>query len=265
MTLSIIILAYNSKNLLKYCLKSIKEADLSIDHEIIAADSASTDSTAEMMREKYPEIKLIIAPRNRGYAAGNNFGIRASSGEYVMILNPDIVVKKGEIEKMIKFMAEHAEIGMLGPKLINVDGSLQYSCRRFPKWWTPLARRTIFGKTKKGLREIQRFLMHDYDHQEGREVDWLFGAALLVRRQALEEAGLLDERFFMYFEDTDWCRRFWQKGWKVYYFPGAEFIHYYRQESAEKLISKINLAHVASWWKYLWKWKFFCIDLRKML
>ena len=255
MKLSIVILAYNSQNLLKYCLKSIKEADLSIEHEIIVVDNASKDDIAKMMQKEHPEIKFIKARKNRGYAAGNNLGLKKATGDYMLILNPDIIVKKDELEKMINFMEKHPQIGMLGPKLINVDGSLQYSCRRFPKWWTPIARRSIFGKTKRGKQEVQRLLMHDYDHREGREVGWLFGAALLMRGKALDEIGLLDEKFFMYFEDIDWCRRFWQKKWKVYYFPQSELTHYYMHESAQKIMSKINLVHIASWWKYLWKWR----------
>ena len=261
MDLSIIILNYKSRELVRQCLAKIRELNLALAYEIIVVDNASSDGCLEMVEKNFPGVIAIQTGENQGYAAGNNLGIRAASGGYILILNPDIVVLPDSIEKMLRFMEEHPECGLCGPQLLNPDGTVQSSCRRFPSLLIPLCRRTALGKFPFARRKIQSYLMGDWDHKTTRTVDWMLGACLLARRSAMEQAGPLDERFFLYFEDVDWCRRFWQSGHKVYYLSDAKMIHYHRQLSADKkglksLASKTVRIHLASALKYFWKYRF---------
>ncbi|MCK4968462.1 MAG: glycosyltransferase family 2 protein, partial [Candidatus Aenigmarchaeota archaeon] len=149
MLLSIIILNYKSKGLLKQCLKGILLLHLSFQYEIIVVDNASNDHCNKMIKEEFSQVKIILASFNRGYAAGNNLGMKIAQGKYVLILNPDIAVLKNSIEQLIKFMEQHSTAGMVGPKLINPNGSRQFSCFRFPRWYTPILRRTLLGRLPK--------------------------------------------------------------------------------------------------------------------
>ena len=280
MDLSIIILNYKQKGLVKQCLKGIISAQPQLDYELIVVDNNSGDGSLAMVKEmfkpktskfehqpklpianplKIPPIKTVQAKGNDGFAVGNNLGIKQASGSYIMIINPDVAVVPQALEKMVAFMNENQDVGMIGPKLINPDGSVQYSCRRFPRFLTPLYRRTFFGKLSFGKAAVGDYLMKDFDHEKNKEVDWLFGACLLIRKSVLDSVGLLDERFFMYFEDLDLCRRFWQTGHKVKYYPSVEMVHYHQRLSAEKggvlgIFSKGGRIHVASGIKYFAKY-----------
>jgi GT2 family glycosyltransferase len=162
---------------------------------------------------------------------------------------------------MVEYLADHKDIWMLGPQLLNFNGTIQESCFRFHKISTILLRRTFLGKTRWGQKELARFLMKDFDRQSAREIDWILGAALMVKRQALERVGLMDEQFFLYFEDTDWCRRFWKKGLKVVYFPEARMHHYHGRFSKKTsglmdlFVNKYTWIHIFSAIKYFWKYR----------
>ena len=263
MDLSLIIVNYNQKELLKECLKNIEEIKLKLDNEIIVIDNASTDKSQNFLSKlkiQNQRIKIILNQKNVGFAKAVNLGIKNSVGEYILILNPDVVVLPGSIERMVDFMKQNPKCGLCGPKLINPDGSVQDSCRRFPKWYTPLIRRTFLKRLPFGKRHNDWYLMKDFDHQKDLEVDWLMGAVLLVRRKALEKTGLMDERYFLYFEDTDWCRIFWQNGYKVYYLAEVKMYHYHQRLSAssgffKNLFSKYSWIHLMSAIKYFWKWR----------
>src|SRR3989338_2974243 len=255
MDLSIIILNYKQKGLLKQCLKGIVMAKPELTYEIIVIDNHSEDGSLAMVETMFlpeaetntsqpmlpiakplviPPIKTIAALANDGFAAGNNLGIKAAKGKYLMILNPDIALVPGTLEKMIVYLEENSKVGVLGPKLINPDGNVQDSCRRFPSLLTPLYRRTVFGKFPISKNPISHYLMKDFNHNQIIEVDWLFGACLLFRKSVLAKIGLFDERFFMYFEDLDICRRIWKAGYQVIYFPLVELVHYHHRLSAER-------------------------------
>jgi len=257
--LSIVILNYKTQKLVKYCIWGIKKLKLPLKYEIIVIDNNSDDGCAEMIKKNFIDVKFIQADENRGYAAGNNLGIKKAQGKYLLILNPDIAFLGKAIEKMYEFMENHPEIGILGPKLLNADYTLQYSCGIFPDWHLPFYRRTFLGKTKNGQAWLKKYLMMEWNHQENREIDWVFGACLMVRKKALDKIGLLDERFFLYLEDTDWCRRFWENNYKVVYFAKAEVIHYHQRSSAENLglrglLSRPGRIHLASFFKYYFKY-----------
>jgi len=259
MDLSIIILNYKTRGLLKECLKGIKMVQPKLDYEIIVVDNASGDGTAQMMQENFPEIKFIASDKNLGYAKGNNLGIKVASGRYVMIMNPDIIVFSDVLEKLVQFLDTRQDVGIVGPKLLNPDKSLQYSCYRFPDFWEPVYRRTPLGRFDFAKKKLDNYLMKDFDHNARREVDWLLGGCLLIRKKALDDVGFLDERYFAYFDDVDLCRSMWEKKWKVVYDPEISVIHFHRRESAEghwlgAIFKKVTRIHLASWLKYFKKW-----------
>jgi GT2 family glycosyltransferase len=259
MDLSIIILDYKSKGLVRQCVKTIRLFAPKHSHEIIVVDNASGQGTGEMIRREFPEVTMIDVPRNLGYAAGNNLGIARARGRYILILNPDITVRPGAIDALIEYMDAQTDIGVLGPRLVHPDGSLDVSCYRFPDPLIPAYRRTPLGRLPAGRRALDRYLMNDFDHARTSDVDWLLGAVLMVRREALAKVGPLDDRYFLYFEDTDWCRRFWEAGYRVVYFAGVEMVHYHERLSAKGnwvtgLFRKATRIHIASAVKYFRKW-----------
>lgn len=260
MDLSIVILNYKTCGLLKECLKGIKMVQPKINYEIIVVDNGSGDGTPAMMAEYFPDIQFVEAGQNLGYAKGNNLGIKRAKGRYVMIMNPDIVIFENVLEELVEFMDSHPDVGIVGPKLLNPDKTLQYSCYHFPSFWTPLYRRTPLGKLPWTKEAVNRFLMKDWDHSEVCEVDWLLGGCLLIRVKALVQAGLLDERYFAYFDDVDLCRTMWKLGWKVVYNPKVSVVHFHRRESADvrwwaSILNRTARIHIVSWLKYFWKWR----------
>ncbi len=250
---SIVILNYKRAGLVKQCIKGIVKL-AAVPYEIIVVDNNSQDDIEKVVDQFY-QVRLIKAKKNRGFAAGNNLGIKQAQGEFIMIINPDIAVLEGSIEAMVQFLEQHPEAGMVVPQLLNPDGSIQMSVMRFPTLLIPLYRRTWLERTKKGQSKLDWYLLREWDHQSIREIEWALGACMMVRRQALNEVGLMDERYFLYVEDTDWCRRFWQQGWKIYYLPSAKMVHYHARESAGKFLSKLNIVHLISWFKYFWKFR----------
>src|SRR3989344_1529292 len=260
MDLSIIILNYKSRGLLKECLRGIMWARPQLSLGIIVVDNASGDGTPEMVRREFPDVRLIESDRNRGYAGGNNLGIRAATGRYAMIMNPDIIVNEGSLEGLVAHLDAHPEIGLIAPKLTNPDRSLQYSCYRFPTLGIPFYRRTPIGRLPFARRAEAHYLMTDADRSAPLEVDWLLGGAVVARREALERVGLLDERFFLYFDDVDWSRRVWEAGWKVVYLPSVSMVHFHQRASAEArwwaiMGSKTGRIHLLSAAKYFSKYR----------
>lgn len=261
MDLSIIILNYKSLGLTKQCLRGIKSSRVNLAHEIIVVDNCSRDNSVENLKQEFPaDIKIIDLSQNRGYAAGNNAGINQSEGRYILILNPDVTVFPGVLEKLVQFMDQNPAIGMAGPKLINPNATIQNSCYRFPAWYTPILRRSPLGKLSWAKKHLNQYLMRDFDHKSSRPVDWLLGACLIIRRQALNAVGLLDEEYFLYIEDTDWCRRFWENNWPVYYLANIELVHYHKRESANNsgigsVLSYPTRIHLKSFVHYLKKFK----------
>lgn len=259
MDVSIVILNYKSKGLVAQCIKTIRMHEPECSHEIIVVDNGSADGIGAMLESRFPDVRFIASDRNLGYAAGNNLGIRAANGKYVLIMNPDITVRPGAIDAMVRFMNQNRDVGVCGPKLLKPNGKVDESCYRFHKVSTPVYRRTPLGRTAVGRRETDRYIMNDFDRNQTRDVDWLLGAVLMARRGALEQVGLFDERYFLYFEDTDWCRRFWSAGWRVVYFTDAVMVHCHERASAKSplLATPFNRAarlHIKSCFYYFRKW-----------
>jgi len=261
MKLSIIIVNYNTGALTKACVESILAQENMKETEIIIVDNNSSDESIPFLGSDFPEVRLITNDENIGLAGGVNIGLKEATGEYCLILNPDIIVLPNAIKALKTFMDENPKVGMSGGKLLSPNGMLQYSCYRFYRLSTILYRRSWFGRTRAGKREIARFLMKDFDHQSVQDVDWLMGACLMVRAAALKKVGGMDERFFLYFEDLDWCRRFWEKGYRVTYVPHAQFSHYHQRSSKQSsflglIFNQAARHHLLSAAKYFWKYGF---------
>lgn len=259
--LSILIINYKTPSLLGHCIKSIYKNEPKLDYEIIVVDNASGDESVEIMRDDFPQVELITNKQNLGFPKAVNQGIRKSKGKYILILNPDITALPGSIDKMFNFLEKNKSIAVLAPKLINPNGSIQYSCFSiFPTPQIVLYRRTPLGKSPQASEIIDNFRMAEWDHLCGIEVAWVLGSCMMIRREAIDQIGLMDERFFMYMEDVDWCRRFWESSWRVYYYPEAELVHYYQRSSATEsglflaLFNRQTRIHIKSALKYFLKY-----------
>ena len=260
MDLSIIILNYKTKGLVKYCIKNAQTAAQGLDYEIIVIDNGSNDGCGEMVRQNFPEVKFIQNKKNIGFGAGNNCGIRLAQGRYIMTLNPDVTALEDSIKKMVEFMDANPQVGCAGPKLINADGSHQHSARKFMTPFLVLYRRTPLGQLARGRSALNKFLYLDWDHNDNRPVDWLFGACLIARKEVVDQIGAFDERYFLYFEDMDWCRRFWEKGHQVFYVADAKMVHLHERASETepwefiKVYRRTTRWHLISGIKYFLKY-----------
>lgn len=260
MKLSIIIVNYKTAPLTAALVESLLRQELPKGTEIIVVDNDSRDDSVSFLRSDFPEITVIDNKENVGLAAGVNTGIEAAKGQYYLILNPDMVALPGSVTTLVDFMDSNPEVGMAGGKLISPNGKLQYSCYRFYKPMTIVYRRSFLGKTKAGKADIARFLMKDFDHATIKDVDWLMGACLIVRSSVVKKIGGMDERYFLYFEDVDWCRRVWEGGARVTYVPQAQFSHFHQRSSEGSSLIRIlthrpTREHITSAIKYFWKFR----------
>jgi GT2 family glycosyltransferase len=247
MKLSVVILHTNDK-LIFQTLDSLFKT-VKTEFECILVDNNKNKLQFEEIKKQYPQIKTIQNPRNYGYARGINVGLKAASGDFILALNPDIILFEKIINNMIEYMEKNPDVAVLGPKLVNADKSLQYSCRRFPKLSTMLFRRGPFKRFVK--RALEEYEMHDIDHNKIQEVDWMCGGFLLIRKDVFQKIGFMDEFYFLYFDDVDFCRRAHRAG-KVIYYPDVEAIHAASYESKTKLIP--FLIHLRSMIYYFLKY-----------
>lgn len=260
MDLSIIIVNYNSGALTHSCIESLLMHELPKKTEIIVVDNASGDDSVPFLRSDFPEITVIANKENKGLAAAVNQGLEIGKGEFFLLLNPDIIAFPGAVIALIDYLKKNPKVGVAGGQLVSPNGKLQHSAFRFYTPMTILYRRTFLGRTKRGRESVMRFLMKDYDHSREHPAEWLMGSCLAMRREAVEEVGGMDEDFFLYFEDVDWCRRFWEKGWKVMYVPQARFSHFHQRSSRKKALLGVVTnwtarEHIRSAVKYFWKYR----------
>jgi GT2 family glycosyltransferase len=258
-TLSIVILNFKTSGLLRQCLRGIATSEDQVTKEVIVVDNASRDGSVEMVTADFPDVRVIASPMNGGFASGMNLGLRHAQGKYVVLLNTDVAIMDKPFDRLVAFMDQHPRVGLAGPKLLNPDSSVQDSCYRFPAWYIPILRRTPLGSLPRFRKNLRSYLMRDFSHAENVTVDWLLGAFLIARADAIATVGLLDERFFLYFEDVDWCRRFWSAGWEVMYVADVHVVHYHKRESAENpsfrgLFAFPTRIHIRSWYRYFAKY-----------
>lgn len=224
--ISFIIVSWNAKDYLLECLESIQETVKDRSYEIIVVDNDSSDGSPEAVEQKYPAVRVVRTGTNLGFAKGNNIGIRESVGRSLCLINSDVVLLPACMDLLLEYISHNPKVGLVAPRILNEDGSLQHSCRQFPSLYGSLCSAFSIGNLFPRHRIFGDTMMTWWNHDEERFVDAITGCFWLVRREALEEVGLLDEDFFMYAEDIDWCRRFNQKGWKVAMNPAAETIHH---------------------------------------
>lgn len=252
--LAIVIVNHNSSEDLARCLASLRAHPPSCVHGVVVVDNASRDPGLAAVQAAHPQVRWVLNQENTGYSRGVNRGLAELPADYHLVLNPDIVVLPGSIDALLDFADSRPKAGIIGPQLLNEDGSIQDSCRRFYTFRTLLLRRTPLGRLFPRARAVARHLMRDFDHRSERAVDWVLGGCLLVRRQARERTGPLDERFFLYLEDVDWCYRMWQAGWEVLYTPAARFVHRHRRASAKGPLTRAFWLHLGSLISFYEKW-----------
>lgn len=235
--LSVIIVSWNVRELLADCLGSLEPSRDSLDLEVIVVDGGSQDGSPELVRESFPWVRLLAHADNVGFPKGNNLGISVARGRALLLLNPDTEVIGDALATMLSYLDEHPGVGIVGPQLRYPDGRVQSSRRRFPTvataflestWLEPWAPRTV----------LKRYRVLDRTDDMVTDVDWIVGAALMARREAVEAVGLLDEAYYMYSEDLDWCRRFKDAGWRIVYLPEAQIIHHEGKSSEQAVTAR---------------------------
>ncbi len=251
--LSIIIVSWNTCEFLDRCLVSI-ETEVQrneLEVEVIVVDNNSHDGTQKMIRETHPQVRLIESEQNLGFSAGNNIGLAEAHGKWLMLLNPDTEVVGDALSELIRFLQAHPAVGLVGPALFYEDGTQQVSRHRFPSLFslfiasTPLY--SLFSSFLKG------YYMTNEPLTQSMPVDWLSGAALVLRRDVYKNVGGLDDTFFMYFEETDWQRRIKAAGWPIWYFPDATIRHY-EDASSSQVVALRHIRFNRSRIQYAKKW-----------
>jgi N-acetylglucosaminyl-diphospho-decaprenol L-rhamnosyltransferase len=215
---SVVVVTYNALPWIEQSIESVQ------DEEVVVVDNGSTDGTVEVVRELFPQARLIER-ENLGLASGWNAGLAVVGGRYVLLLNADAWLTAGSLARLVEFADAHPDAAVVGPKLLNTDGTLQRSVRGFPTLWRLATEYLFLRKLAPRSQLFNAFYAGGFDHDEVREVEVVMGACMLVRREAIEQVGPLDDAFFLFSEETDWCYRFGQAGWKVVFFPGAECVH----------------------------------------
>lgn len=261
--LSIVIVSWNTREYLEGCLTSIRDAADEVTREVIVVDNASADGTAEMVRREHPGVTLIANEDNRGYAAGNNQGIEVAVGAHVLLLNPDIVVHEGSLDTLVRFLGDHKQSGAVAPRLILPDGSVQASCRSFPTPDVVLYEALGLSRLFPRSRRFGKYRMTWWDYDDERRVEQPMASAILLRGEALEEIGGMDEQFPIFFNDVDLCKRLWDAGWEVWFTPEASMDHVGGASTGQvrrKMLTESHRSFIRfyrkhyrgriPWWKY---------------
>jgi hypothetical protein len=254
--LSIVIVSWNVKDLLKKCLYSIIKHQKDLNVEVIVVDNASSDQSVEMVKQNFPLFKIIKNEENLGFAKANNQGILASNGDLILALNPDTEVMEDTLQKMVKFMEENHKVGISGCKHLNPDLTFQPSIRRFPSLFVVLLLMTKLAKLFPGNPMLYRYLALDLNHKITQEVDQVAGSFFLIRKKMLDEIGIFDENFFIWFEEVDMCKRAKNASWQVWYMAEAQIIHHGGQSFKQQLTFRNQKNFFTSAWYYLKKHEF---------
>ena len=247
---SIVVVTHRHRPFIERCLDALGRVRDELSCEVFVVDNLSEDGTAELVAAKYPWVRLSVRDRRCGFSDNNNFAMREASGRYVLLLNPDTEIRPGALRTLARFMDGRSDAGIAGAKLLFPDGATQPSCRRFPTFSTFLVRRTPLRFVMRSSAANARHLMLDQAASGPTEVDWVLGACMFVRREAIQQVGLLDEGYFLYVEDIDWCYRMRQKGWKTFWVPEAEVVHHHQATSDRALVGWHSWTHLKSMFRY---------------
>lgn len=234
--LSVCIVSWNTRALLRQCLLSIYNSAHGMDFEVLVVDNASSDGSADMVRREFPAVRLFENEVNQGFAGGSNLAIKNSTGHCILLLNSDTIVMPGTLQTMTEFLKGSAETGVIGCKLLNPDGTAQLSYRKFPTLQWGYIRTVLISKVYHHIKPLRGILephVHGGGPNNRRSVDWVSGACLMTRRDVFDAIGLLDERFFMFCEEIDWCYRARRAGWDIRYLPDICVIHYGGESSKQ--------------------------------
>jgi GT2 family glycosyltransferase len=251
--LSISIVSYRTLALLRRCLSALDAERAQLDIDVTVVDNASGDGSSEMVSTEFAWVRLIRNDRNLGFGAAHNQAMRGAGGRYLLVLNSDAVPLPGALRTLFDFLETHPGIAVAGPKLRYPDGTVQPSRRRFPRLATLFLESTQLQRLSSNNAVLRRYFVADRSDDDPQEVDWLVGACLCVRAAAVSNVGLFDERFFMYSEELDWCRRFRAAGWSIAYVPSAEVLHLEGASSRQDLAARDRLFQ-ASKLRYAAKW-----------
>lgn len=259
--LSITIVNYNQKYFPRLCIEALKKSRCDFEFEIIVCDNNSKDESLEFLKKAAAagDIKLVEPGRNLGYGGGHNFAAREAKGKYILILNTDITVETDTLQKLVDYLEKHSDVGIVGPKLLYHDGTVQQSCRRHFKFFDLFIKRSFLKKIWPFKARYQKYIMGDFNHESTQVVDLITGAFMFMLREVFDKINGFDERYFLFMEDFDLCRKVQDAGYKIVYYPEAKAIHYHKRLSEgsffKLLFNKISWFHLASAIKYHLKWR----------
>lgn len=246
MDLSVIIVSADSEHYLRACLPALRAGLGDLDAEVLLVDNACRDGTLAVTEALLPEARVVRVASRCGFASANNLAMRQARGRHLLLLNPDTEVRSGAPAALVRYLDEHPQVGIAGARLLNPDGTLQPSCRTYPSLLTTFCRWLPCCPGRLRQRAASSYLMQGWDHATDAPVDWVIGACLCARRTAVEQVGRLDEGFFLYYEDTDWCYRMWQHGWEVRYVPESVVVHEYQRAGGRGLLGRATRIQVRS-------------------
>lgn len=258
---SVAVQSYKNPEMLSLCIRSVQKHCADFDYELIVADTATEEDTIMMMQEDFPDVKFLPFKENIGFGAMVNACIDHAYGEYIFFINADTILEKDTVAKFISFMDVYTNVGLCGPKQKNFNGKYENTRFRFYQPQTILYRRTFLKKFDFAKKHLAYFEMRDVESDQPYPVEWVIGSAMFVRAEAMKKVGKMDTRFFMYMEDVDWCRRFWEKKYIVCYNPQITMYHFYGKGSAKGgilkglLFNRLTWIHIESGIKYFYKYK----------
>jgi len=243
---SVIIINHRHGDTVRMAVRSLLESTEAVPYEVLFVDNCPGDDAADWVRSNYPEIFFLRNPVPLGFAANVNRAVEQTHSEYIFLLNPDCLCLPGLIDGLVRYLDGNPSVGIAGPRLLNTDGSLQMSCRRFSRPAALLMRGARMDKLFASTRLLREYLMADFRHDGEADVDWITGAAMMVRRQAFDRIGGMDERYYLYSEDQDLCYRMWRNGWRVSYFPKARAVHRHLRCGILRPFSKAGMHQLRS-------------------
>jgi len=238
-----VVVTYDALPWIEPCLDSLRDV------ETVVVDNGSRDGTVDLVRERFPSVR-VIETENRGLASGWNLGLRETSSRYALLLNADAWLVDGALDRLVELAEARPRAAVVGPRLLNQDGTLQRSVRGFPTLWRLATEYFFLRKLAPGSSALNAFYAGGFEHDEVRDVEVVMGACMLIRRDAVEQVGYLDEDFFLFSEETDWCFRFGQAGWAIVFFPGAECVHVRGAAHGGRLYRENLRGHLLFLWKH---------------